>query len=85
MLSRQILLAAFLSSIAVVSAAAQRPTAAPTRDTAAGARRSTRDSSASESRGGDSTGVPALERVSTTKHSVTINGRSFPTPRARAR
>ena len=60
------------------AACAQRPPAtspAPSQRPDAGPQRSGRDSAGGPR---DSTGVPAIERVSTTKHTVTIDGKVIP-------
>lgn len=66
----QLLLAIAISCVALKAATAQRPAAPEGRgggvSPAAGAPRE------------DSTGTPTLERVSTTKHTVTINGKTIP-------
>ncbi|MGH7651650.1 MAG: S10 family peptidase [Gemmatimonadaceae bacterium] len=67
MSARLLLLATAASFLALQSAAAQRPVFPPARGPG--------DSAASSR---DSTGVPAIERVSTTKHTVTIDGKAVP-------
>ncbi|MGH7604073.1 MAG: S10 family peptidase [Gemmatimonadaceae bacterium] len=67
MSGRLLLLVTAASFLVVESASAQRPVFPPPRGTA--------DSAAPRR---DSTGVPAIERISTTKHTVTIDGKAVP-------
>lgn len=64
---RLLLLAAAASFLTLQSAGAQRPPAP--------AQRGRADTTAA---GRDSTGVPAVERVSTTRHTITIDGKTIP-------
>src|SRR5690242_4986564 len=71
--ARLLLLTVVASFLSLRSAAAQRstPPGAPGAPVARGAADSIQT-------GRDSTGVPAIDRVSTTKHTVTIDGKTIP-------